>query len=379
MSTAEKIINITEIADIVVEAKEKYDECRNENKSIGTCILDTAYEVSENVTGESLKLVNKEIFGKVTKIADAVNYAEQCIDDGHSKTSCLIGAASDLGTTIGVSGLAEAAVVSSIAIVASGPVTVIGAATAITAGSAGLYTLIKSSEIGRSMADVTVGVVEYLADHVPGEMIDSSKAVIIKNEDTVIEFSPPEVKFIKGIIQTYQAVNSKSIHIADTMTMINKGMKLYAESNKNMTMHFDEHSHQLTMNLDAMNSGNLVDSLNNIKTEHKLNALPQTATSELINRLPDFFPQQTQPISSPVIDHNALFPPMVTYKNTVNNDIIPPLVPYDHNNINTIPTISTKDLTQPLPTYVHVSGSSSNGWSVVLNIIPIACQFCTIL
>jgi len=73
--------------------------------------------------------------------------------------------------------------------------------------------IIKSTEIGKSLCDVTLSLVEYMIDYIPNENINNSTSLVICNDNSSIVFDNNEFKFIKGLVKINKAVKNMTQEI----------------------------------------------------------------------------------------------------------------------------------------------------------------------
>lgn len=115
----------------------------------------------------------------------------------------------------------------------------------------GTIGMIKAKEVGKSFGDMTVAVVEYLVDHVPSQVIDASKPLVLKNDQMAIEFVPNELKFIKGLVEINQTVNKDVSQIQSSSSNLNDDFNKYREKTRMDMINFNQKTKEVEIKLDS--------------------------------------------------------------------------------------------------------------------------------
>lgn len=246
-------MDLTEIIVKSSETTKTLHECKAEGNSTLECAKDVVKDTAKDYIVDKLKEHSK-IVGPIVNTIDAKEYIENCRKD-HDMLSCVAGATVKYGITTATEHMSKALIISS-------PISPLPLAN-IVVGTTGL---IKSDQIGKDFGKVAVELVDYLVDHVPSQFIDTSKSLTLQNDQTIIEFVPHELKFIKGLVKTNQDVNHVIQKLQTTSENIMDDMEVYRQRTQETQIHFNEKTNEVQIKLDS--SARMIKTLDQLDLVH---------------------------------------------------------------------------------------------------------------
>lgn len=275
--------------NIIIEIAETVDEC-NEGQSKTEC----AKEIIKDLVVHQLSEHSPWVDDLMT-IWEAKEYVDQCRQN-HDLSICTIGALTNVGSKIATEYMSKSLILAT----PISPCPIINA----TMGTMGM---IKAKEIGKSFGDMTVAVVEYLVDHVPSQVIDVSKPLVLKNDQIqmAIEFVPNELKFIKGLVEINQIVNRDVLQIQSSSSHLIDDFNKYRNRTQSEAINFNQKTKEVEIKLDS--------NLKMVKKLQKLdlsnNALPKIKSDGLAEKIKYNYVEKMEQASSynqnPNRTHNA--------------------------------------------------------------------------
>lgn len=208
-----------------------YKTCSSDKKTMRQCIKNMSIK-------EGIKLVQNElssqsqIINRILLVPETIEYMKNC-SPNHKTSHCVVGSTVNYGVTKAVN------VVSNRLIKIHTPVTFV----------AGVVGKVIAKNVGKISGDLSVKLVDYLTEHVPAKIIDTSQQLTVQQNDTSIVFHPKEVKFIQQLVNVNQEIASAAEKLIQKGNYIEDDFQKYFDKNKSQVIEFNKYTNNVKLNI----------------------------------------------------------------------------------------------------------------------------------
>lgn len=192
-----------------------------------------------------------------------------------------MGALTKIGTSEAVSFMSEAVIAESVTNL-----------TGIITGPIGCYTLIKSSDIGQSMGNLVVNMVNHFTDNLPeGHYLNPNQTITISNNVTAIAFEPPEVKMMSGLVNVNRSVNKISQKLTNDITKTIDKSSVTTNRYVDEVVNFNNETGEVSAKINNVHINNVI-TQSTLPYLTKIHAVQNINTDRLTQAPPPYIPSK---------------------------------------------------------------------------------------
>lgn len=110
--------------------------------------------------------------------------------------------------------------------------------------------IVSTNQLGKKFGQIACKVTDYLIDHVPSHMIDTSHPMILRCDRAEITFEKRDLQFIKYLVNANQTVNSMVFRTQTLHEQFQQNIQRYVDNTRSSIQSYSHRTGEIMINLD---------------------------------------------------------------------------------------------------------------------------------